>query len=190
MKQILLPMNIIEENPLLYRIYHGNLWLAVTVPIIVIIAWSNMSIMAKEKNRRFAWNVINLSLAFASVAVIVFTTILYRTTGKREVDLIPFDTFRLARIDPDYYRSMLMNVLLFVPFGLTVSTILPNKWKTIHRIAFTITVACFLSILIEAVQYWRSIGTAEVDDVIANTAGALLGASQLILAEKLWKKRK
>ena len=183
-------MNIIEENPILYRIYHGNFFVLIILTLAFVASWAFFTCASNSKKSFTAWRGINLGVLFAALLVILITTLLFRSSGKREVDLIPFDTFHLAKIDPDYYRSMLMNVLLFVPFGLTVSTILPNKWKTIHRIAFTITVACFLSILIEAVQYWRSIGIAEVDDVIANTAGALLGASQLILAEKLWKKRK
>lgn len=60
----------------------------------------------------------------------------------------------------------LQNIIFFIPFGLFCPF---KNWKTV---LFT---AIVFSALIEVVQYIGGFGLAELDDVICNTLGALLG---------------
>ena len=60
----------------------------------------------------------------------------------------------------------LQNIAFFIPFG----ALLPVKnWKAVF-----ITAVVF-SVLIEFVQYIGGYGLAELDDVICNTLGAMIG---------------
>jgi VanZ family protein len=69
------------------------------------------------------------------------------------------------------------NVGLFLPFGITASIALQRKtrlnWTHIWLI---LGAGLLLSILIETAQAWLPTRSADVDDVIFNACGALLGA--------------
>jgi glycopeptide antibiotics resistance protein len=79
--------------------------------------------------------------------------------------------------------SFALNVLLFVPFGVLVPLLWPHT-GTVRRLAGW---AVGVSGGIELVQFvlWLTLGsrpTVDVNDLIANTAGALLGLLALRLA--------
>ena len=61
----------------------------------------------------------------------------------------------------------LLNILFFIPYGLLI------PWKENWKRVFV--TALVLSISIELSQYIFNLGWCEVDDVISNTLGALIG---------------
>jgi glycopeptide antibiotics resistance protein len=67
--------------------------------------------------------------------------------------------------------QLLGNVALFVPFGF----VLPAGVRTCRRLWVTLVVAAGLSVLIETMQALLPGHTTDIDDVILNTAGAVLG---------------
>lgn len=129
----------------------------------------------------------NTALACAAAFIILYATILTRTPGVPAVILAPFASLTAARIQPEIYREMLMNVFLFFPLGLTLSNALPRKWHRWLRIILTTLIGCALSAGIEYAQYRYALGLAETDDVICNTLGALLGAASLLAAHAIEK---
>ena len=129
----------------------------------------------------------NFVLFCAAVIAILYATILNRTPGNYELILAPFAALTAARVQPELYREMLMNVFLFFPLGLTLSNALPQKWHRWGRIILTTFVGCILSAGIEYTQYRYALGMAEVDDVICNTLGAFLGATSLLAAHAIEK---
>lgn len=131
----------------------------------------------------------NLVLFCAAVIAILYATILTRTPGVPAVILTPFAALAAARVQPELYREMLMNVFLFFPLGLTLSNALPRKWHRWGKIALTTLVGCALSAGIEYAQYRCALGLAETDDVICNTLGAFLGAVSLLVAHAIEKYR-
>lgn len=130
---------------------------------------------------------LNTALACAAAFIILYATILTRTPGVPAVILTPFAALIAARVQPELYREMLMNVFLFFPLGLTLSNALPRKWHRWGRIALTTLVGCALSAGIEYAQYRYALGLAETDDVICNTLGAFLGAASLLAAHAIEK---
>jgi len=72
------------------------------------------------------------------------------------------------------------NILFFIPFG----ALFPwkKKWTVLFISAF------IFSIVIEAVQYIFMLGWCELDDVICNTLGALIGFG-LILRIRRWRSK-
>ena len=87
---------------------------------------------------------------------------------------IPFHTFVEAKLQPELYRAMLMNIFLFQPLGLSLPGLLPQKK---HPVARTILFALLLSVGIEVCQLSFGLGRCEIDDVIMNTLGAALGTA-------------
>lgn len=131
----------------------------------------------------------NTALACAAAFIILYATILTRSAGVPEAILTPFASLTAARIQPEIYREMLMNVFLFFPLGLTLSNALPQKWHRWGRIILTTLIGCILSAGIEYAQYRCALGLAETDDVICNTLGAFIGSTSLLIAHAIEKSR-
>ena len=153
--------------------------------LILILIWAILCQHFKKKR----WAAINAVIFSLSTAVILYATILSRTSGDYKLILTPFATFIAARQQPELYREMLMNVFLFFPLGLALSNALPRKWHRWIRIILTTLVGCILSAGIEYVQYRYALGMAEVDDVICNTLGAFIGSTSLLIAHAIEKSR-
>lgn len=143
---------------------------------IALTVWGDLSVRCSGS----VWRTGNCVLLIASAAIVIYTTLLSRTSGSYKVILAPFDALTAARQQPELYREMLMNVFLFFPLGMTLSNALPRKWHRWGRIALTTLVGCILSAGIEYAQYRYALGMAEADDVICNTLGAFVGALSLV----------
>ena len=102
-----------------------------------------------------------------------------RTFSERsyQYNLIPFHEIRRFLI----YRRQLGaaavilnlagNVLAFVPFGL----FLPLLVKRVRSFGKTVLFGFEFSLLVEILQLYSKVGSFDVDDIILNTLGGLLG---------------
>lgn len=154
---------------MLHYIYSRSLiGVLVAMPLLLAI-WGALSARVAERQ----WRPGNLALLLMSAAVILYATLFSRAEGGGLI-LTPFAALAAARVQPELYREMLMNVFLFFPLGLTLSNALPRKWHRWLRIILTTLIGCALSAGIEYAQYRFALGLAETDDVLCNTLGALL----------------
>lgn len=167
------------------HIYALPLHMVIFLMLVLLIVWAMLSQHKNQKKR----TIINAALCFIAAFIILYATILTRSVGVSEAILTPFAALTAARIQPEIYREMLMNVFLFFPLGLTLSNALPRKWHRWLRIILTTLVGCALSAGIEYAQYRCALGLAETDDVICNTLGAFLGAASLLAAHAIEKHR-
>lgn len=158
-------------SKLFLLIYKQPLHLIVIFMILAAVLWGYLGSRERSSKR---WRIANAAVFAGIVAVIFYMTIYARGEGTAEAVLVPFQSFREAREQPELYRTMLMNVLLFFPIGLSLPFAL-GKGKL--AIPVTVVLACLFSAGIEYLQYRYSLGRCEVDDVIMNTLGALLGCS-------------
>ena len=104
------------------------------------------------------WTRFNYIVLVSAVILILYATIFSRSDEITKLVLQPFYSFKVAKIQREMYRSMLMNIVLFVPFGLSLSSILPERQTVLARIATTSLFGLLLSVLIEAVQYFFKLG--------------------------------
>ncbi len=103
-----------------------------------------------------------------------------RAPGQRQGILIPFYSLYLGVTENhEMFRSMFMNVLLFLPGGFLLG-LLDGKGSVRRKAGILI----LSSLVIELLQFGFCLGKAEVDDVICNGLGAILG----ILAAKFGSK--
>lgn len=111
-----------------------------------------------------------------ALVVWAVTVLAYTVLGREErnftISLMPLQSYIDAYYggNEEMLRSSFMNVLLFYPGGLLLLSLFP-KWK------WWLVVAGFMlaSASIELSQYIFRLGFAEMDDVLHNTLGALLG---------------
>ena len=89
---------------------------------------------------------------------------------KERINLIPFSN----KIDTIGY---LLNVVLFVPLGFFI----PLVWKQMGKLSNSLLAGAAFSILIELSQLLSYRGT-DIDDLITNTLGAVIG----YIMYKLW----
>lgn len=110
--------------------------------------------------------------------------------GSRRIDrsynLIPFRTI-LEYSSPNVSRSivainLLGNIAVFVPYGLYLQTLRKTK-----RIGTGFLTVLGTSILIELIQFAFGLGVCDIDDVILNGIGGLLG---ILLYQALLKMTK
>lgn len=71
------------------------------------------------------------------------------------------------------------NVLCFMPFGVFVLWL----WKNMERWYLVASLSLYLSLLIELFQLFMRVGSFDVDDLLLNTIGGILG----YLVCKIWR---
>ena len=121
-----------------------------------------------------------MALCISSCFLIIKMTLLGRTVGERALILMPFYTFTTMSYNNEALRTLLMNVILFLPLGLTLPYV--KKEKKSHKWIYCILAGCVLSIGVELLQYCFALGQAEMDDVICNTLGCALGVTADMMA--------
>ena len=163
---------------MLHFIYSRPLSLIVLLIVVFTALWSFCA--SRFTGRR--WRLFSALCAIAALFAILYTTIFSRTPSAVTLILQPFAALAAAKVQPEFYREMLMNMLLFFPLGLALSHALPSGLPAWARVCITVLAGCVLSIGIEVLQYRFALGTAETDDVICNTLGALIGAASLPLS--------
>lgn len=132
-------------------------------------------VVGKQINRRLKRLKPSITLFFADglfLYYLLHVTLLSRPIGfRREVELLPFTDSELMNGD---FHYVIENILLFIPFGILL-------YKTLYAYGRecsmrTILMAAFLtSLSVELLQYLFSCGKSEIDDVITNVLGALIG---------------
>lgn len=103
---------------------------------------------------------------------IALLTMLPSDNPEKATSFIPFlsiiETWEYATTRA-IINSLLMNIILFIPFGFFV-------YLLIRRAFLTVFLACLTSISIEFLQYMLPIGRiSNVDDVLLNIVGAFVG---------------
>ena len=128
--------------------------------------------------RRWWWRPMLSGTLVLWAAVVLYTTIFSRVSGIESVwAAVPFHSYRevLSGGNPELLRSNLMNVVLFAPAGVLTGALLPAGWPMKRRLLWAGSIFCLFSLGIEMTQYRLAMGQAEIDDVIHNTLGAVIG---------------
>ena len=158
--------------------------------ILLISIWTIWLLSGRGGKVYLSWRYINIVLYVFSLFLILKMTILGRTVGNREIELLPFYTINTISDNSEAVRMIVMNIILFFPLGLTMPIALGRVKNTRRKWLLCIIVGLGISLSVEIIQYYFCIGIAETDDVICNTFGTLLGVMPNILANYFGKQRK
>jgi glycopeptide antibiotics resistance protein len=150
--------------------------------------------------KRFSW-VLLLVFLLVLTRVILFKGSLqyyknyFRTTyhsyhiaeGKKKANFKPFATIKLfyesRRMNMEYkVNNLLGNILLFIPLGF----LLPLLVKRFRNIFLIVLTGFLLSVFYECTQLLTGIGIFDVDDMILNTFGTLLGVIIFYIGKSLF----
>jgi Glycopeptide antibiotics resistance protein len=117
----------------------------------------------------------------------------YRTySGVRRYNIYPFKTillFLTYRSKFDFmalFINLAANVITFIPLGFLA----PMLFKKLDKLIIMVLFSVFLITGLEALQFVLNVGVFDVDDIILNTIGCVLGffmnkAAKRVLAKYL-----
>ena len=112
--------------------------------------------------------------------VILYLTFFGRTSLKKHsASLLIFNTYKYFLKSNYFHREILNNIFLFIPLGAITARLRP-KWSTI---LFSILLSAFIELL----QFATKLGLLEVDDLISNSLGGLIGISAVMLQDYVIK---
>lgn len=155
--------------------------LSIKYAVLLVIVVSAVYLVLRQclGEKRF-WRPVIALFFLAWLAVISVATLTDRSPGliPAEPELIPFHSYRavFAGENKEILRSNFMNVVLFYPVGLFACELLPKNWSQVKRVILVAVLFALVSVGIEFCQYHFALGQAEIDDVIHNALGALIGA--------------
>ena len=171
---------------MIIKIYTQPLWRVAAEILLAVLLWAVFfATLGKRKPK--LWRILNLCLLAASVFLVTYMTILRRSAGEHELILLPGNFLREGKRLHEIYRSFLMNILLFTPFGLSLCAVLSSKRKPWRCVALAVLIALGFSLAVETTQFFTGLGRAETDDVLANTFGAFIGALHVPLASAIMR---
>lgn len=171
------------------HIYAQPLGKVIFLLLLLTVLWSRAEEWCAASHRQTVrWKLWNLAALAASLLFIAWATLLRREPmAELVVDLQPFATFDRIAEQPEYIRTMVMNAALFLPLGLSAAGLLPRRWHPLARLVPALVLGVAVSCGVEHLQYLHLLGTVEVDDVICNGFGTLLGAQFVLIAPTLRK---
>lgn len=175
-------------NNFLSFVYKQNIALLTIIFILYLILWSYISFRLFNRSIRLI-RAINGICSILMLVLILYYTVFSRNFLYDDIQLIPFYSFYIAKSNSEIYRSLFMNILLFIPLGVFMPYFLsgkPNK----KNIFITIGFGVFLSVLIEFLQYQFELGRCETDDVLSNTLGATAGTVSYCIYMRLLNNQK
>ena len=126
-----------------------------------------------------AWKGFKTGLRYSAVLLLVeyifllfCSTVFFRTSGDtRQYDFHPFWSYDR----PELLIENIMNVVVFVPVGFLLGFRIQDSSFTIRKALLVALMGCGISVTIEALQFFFMRGFSEVDDVMHNTLGCLIG---------------
>jgi glycopeptide antibiotics resistance protein len=123
--------------------------------------------------------IIFIILFMLYLSYLIYLTFFSRLYGRayifRSINIIPFKTiieFLTAKINTDIIvTNIIGNIAAFMPMGFLLPIIF-KRLKTINRL---IAAILFATVSIEVIQYIAGVGATDIDDIILNLSGGILG---------------
>ncbi|MFC4401605.1 VanZ family protein [Gracilibacillus xinjiangensis] len=174
---------MVVNQQLLYRIYRTGLWL-----VFFIYFCLSSYLLIFQRVRTLVSNYWN-GISINPYVYIPSTGASYFETFLANSNLIPFkNTFRYLMESDNFsfqfiFNNIVGNILVFLPLGL----LLPLLFRQYKRFPLLFATVTCLTILVEITQITLHIGQFDVDDVILNIIGGMIG---FLLAKLLADKAK
>ena len=112
--------------------------------------------------------------------VLLFDTVFIARDVRRSINFIPFQMIN----EQGFSLNVWGNILMFIPAGVYIALQLKN-----FALKKAIALIIGASLAIEIIQFTFSRGATDIDDVILNTAGGLLGIFIYMLFKVIFKSK-
>jgi len=172
-------INLYHDIP--QEVYEGLLSIF-CIGLVVFIVWKGF-----KTGLRYSATLLLIEYIF----LLFCSTVILRATGTtRQYDFHPFWSYDR----PDLLIENIMNVIVFIPVGMILGSLLRVKgswskygsWFKVNGSStseatksmtwlIVLLIGCSISVTIEALQFCFMKGFSEVDDVMHNTLGCIVG---------------
>ena len=134
-----------------------------------------LSVLCVGTTLLIAWKGFKTGLRYSAFLLLVeyvfllfCSTVIFRTPGEtRHYDFHPFWSYDRS----DLLIENIMNVIVFIPVGMILGSLLRVKGSWL----VALLIGCSISVTVEALQFFFMRGFSEVDDVMHNTVGCVIG---------------
>lgn len=134
-------------------------------------------------------------LVFFSYALFLIYILFFissRLSTYNNINLIPFATinryFRFFEYFTfiNWFLNIFGNIIIFIPFGF----LLPIITTYFNRLWKVLSITLIVTISVEMIQYVTKVGELDIDDVILNTLGSIVGYIMYKIMVKIFTKEK
>lgn len=164
--------NIVVE---VYRVSYMGVF---GIILCLVLLWTILMHILRHNSKYV--KCINCIIGCCFITIVLIITVINRSS---DYNIISNFRIYLIRDQGDYIRPMLMNILLFSPFGVTFPYWMKGNKK--ERIAFTLLSAFFFSLSIEILQLLLGRGYFEISDIIMNVIGTMFGMLSYLIYHNL-----
>ena len=133
--------------------------------------------MKRDVLKKLFLNIMFYGVMSLYALILFFLLFKKKSVGSfRTINLIPFRTIIDYLFNEDVivrsfaFSNIMGNIAIFIPLGIYIPLLINKK-----SIFTNSAIVALISLCVEIVQYILAIGTADVDDIILNTIGGLLG---------------
>lgn len=159
-----------KQIPVAFRVLTGSCFILYLLLLIKLIVFKNPLERSPLAAGTWSWEMVRAHLETAN--------------------FMPGHTIRLylrhwERLGQIAFRNLVYNVVAFVPFGIAVPVLLDRR----HSFWFTAISGTLFSVAIELTQLITLLGECDIDDVILNGAGVILGWLFFIAGKDIWHRR-
>lgn len=142
--------------------------LAVGLPAAVLVVLIMNMVRKRKQKPPVKWVPVTVFCVY--IAVMLAITFLSRESGSRS-DVLDLKLFSTWGINDRNNAFVIENVLLFIPYGFLYCWNFPRK----KRILWCTLLGAVTSLGIETMQLLTGRGYFQIDDIVTNTLGALIG---------------
>ena len=129
------------------------------------------------KNTKIIYNILFYGVMILYFLILFALLFHKKSIGSfRSINLIPFRTIS-SYLFSDYLlqrsfalSNLVGNIVIFIPMGIYFPLLIRKKSVFMNTLSIL-----FISTLVEAFQYMFAVGATDIDDVILNTLGGLIG---------------
>ncbi len=139
----------------LKNLLYNQSWLVIVIAMIVL----SLAVLSDKR-----WNSLFLIIYIVAIA---YLTLMFRECDEGRINFQIFWSYKNIIANSEARADILKNIWLFIPLGAILYKLYPNK--------VVLLIPVMISILIEIIQYTTGTGLCELDDMISNGLGGMIG---------------
>ena len=145
-----------------------NIWPMIVIILVIVSSLRIAYLITKHK--KFLLHKEFIYLIAITYILCLFYVVTFQDSNYGVSNYVPFkEIFRYSFGSHKFFKNILGNIMLFIPYGFLSSYLLKNK-----KLSVTFILSLIASITIEVVQY--HIGRVfDIDDIILNVLGGIIG---------------
>lgn len=158
-----------------------DLWPVLLLCLITSLGLKVCNCISNKKRFEVYEELINL--VFMAYVIMLFSLVTANDFSSFGNNFIPFrEIFRYSINSKLFYRNVIGNMVIFVPFGYFVCYYIKSK-----NITYSLVLSLIISTTIEVIQMFLG-RCFDIDDIILNVLGALIGYIIYVIGEFIFKR--